>query len=166
VEEICRFVEAQNVCNFDYLVFVLSAAVIACLGLATISAAVVVAAMLISPLMGPIVGTLSAVTHSNDLHNNSRSVASAPNRIVCVAVALGAAIREWGMVVRGLTNELLGTLLVFITGFVWGLGTSTFSGPWDTDEQLVRPTPAHSPPTHCPNRVAYYVRAEVPTGRA
>jgi uncharacterized membrane protein len=73
VEEICRFVEAQNVCNFDYLVFVLSAAVIACLGLATNSAAVVVAAMLISPLMGPIVGTLSAVTHTvisttTDLH--------------------------------------------------------------------------------------------------
>jgi hypothetical protein len=137
VEEICRFVEAQNVCNFDYLVFVLSAAVIACLGLATNSAAVVVAAMLISPLMGPI-----------------------------VAVALGAAIREWSMVARGLTNELLGTLLVFITGFVWGLGTSTFSGPWDTDEQQVWPTPPHSPPTHCPILVACYIRAEVPTGLA
>jgi hypothetical protein len=58
VEEICRLVEAQNVFSFDYLVFVLSAALIACLGLATNSAAVVVAAMLISPLMGPIVGKL------------------------------------------------------------------------------------------------------------
>jgi ABC-type nickel/cobalt efflux system permease component RcnA len=102
-------VEAQNVFTFDYLVFVLSAAVIACLGLTTNSGAVVVAAMLISPLMGPI-----------------------------VAVALGLAIQEWSMVRRGFINELAGTLLVFLTGFFWGLGTSVFPGLWETDEQEVR----------------------------
>jgi uncharacterized hydrophobic protein (TIGR00271 family) len=111
VEEICRMVEAQNVFTFDYLVFVLSAAVIACLGLTTNSGAVVVAAMLISPLMGPI-----------------------------VAVALGLAIQEWSMVRRGFINELAGTLLVLLTGFFWGLGTSDFPGLWETDEQESRGT--------------------------
>jgi hypothetical protein len=129
-------VEAQNVFTFDYLVFVLSAAVIACLGLTTNSGAVVVAAMLISPLMGPI-----------------------------VAIALGLAIQEWSMVRRGFINELAGTLLVLLTGFFWGLGTSDFPGLWETDEQEVRPPPPPPPQTR-PDTSFFVLRSSLFTLRS
>jgi uncharacterized membrane protein len=65
---------------------------------------------------------------------------SVTKHLGALAVALGVAIREWPMVMRGLANEILAILLVFLTGFVWGLGASPFSGPWETDEQESRGT--------------------------
>jgi len=57
IEEIDEAVSAGNVLTFNYVVLLLCAALIACIGLATNSATVIIAAMLISPLMGPILGT-------------------------------------------------------------------------------------------------------------
>jgi len=54
LDEIWEAVDSQNHLTFNYLAFVFVAALISTVGLATDSAATVVASMLVSPLMGPI----------------------------------------------------------------------------------------------------------------
>jgi hypothetical protein len=56
VEEIYENVDLQTHLTFDYLMMVCAASMIAAVGLVSDSSVTVVASMLVSPLMGPIVG--------------------------------------------------------------------------------------------------------------
>ena len=56
VQEMINLINDGAACTFDYILLLISAAMMAALGLAGNSSVVVVASMLVSPLMGPILG--------------------------------------------------------------------------------------------------------------
>lgn len=56
VQEMINLITDGATCSFDYLLLLLSAGFMAAVGLACNSSVVVVASMLVSPLMGPILG--------------------------------------------------------------------------------------------------------------
>jgi uncharacterized membrane protein len=92
VEEIRSSINGQSRLTFDYLVMVAAAALIAGVGIITDSSVTVVASMLVSPLMGPI-----------------------------LCAAFGIAVCRWDMVWRGVRNELYGVriILAFCTQNYW-----------------------------------------------
>jgi len=96
-EEIYDIVDGQLHLTFDYLALSSVGAIIAAVGLLTDSAVSVVASMLVSPLMGPIVGmTFSAI------------------------------IWDWGMFVKSFRNEFYGVLLCWIWGAAIGFVIAPF----------------------------------------
>jgi len=96
-EEIFDIVDGQLHLTFDYLALSSVGAMIAAVGLLTDSAVSVVASMLVSPLMGPIVGmTFSAI------------------------------IWDWGMFIKSFRNELYGVLLCWTWGAAVGFAVSPF----------------------------------------
>ena len=92
VEEMFTFIDEGSHLTCDYLGMVFVGAMIAGVGLLQDSSVTVVASMLVSPLMGPI-----------------------------VSVTFGIAICEWPMVLHGLRNEAFGVALCVAIGAVIGL---------------------------------------------
>jgi uncharacterized hydrophobic protein (TIGR00271 family) len=86
--------------TFDYLVMLLVACFIAAVGLISDSAVTVVASMLVSPLMGPI-----------------------------LCIAFGVTVNDPTMMCRGVRNELIGMSICFGMGCLFGLVTGPFYGP-------------------------------------
>eukprot|EP00123_Amoebidium_parasiticum_P000861 comp11769_c0_seq1/m.6369 comp11769_c0_seq1/g.6369 ORF comp11769_c0_seq1/g.6369 comp11769_c0_seq1/m.6369 type:complete len:524 (-) comp11769_c0_seq1:13-1584(-) len=100
--------------TFDYVMFVLCAATIAGVGLASNSLVSVVASMLVSPIMGPI-----------------------------MEFTFGAVIMDWPMIKHGLKIELMSLSICLVWGFLIGLigaypGYTYFN--WPTSEMLGRCT--------------------------
>ncbi len=85
--------------TFDYLVMLLVACFIAAVGLISDSAVTVVASMLVSPLMGPI-----------------------------LCIAFGLTVNDPTMMCRGVRNELIGMGICFGMGCLFGLVTGPFYG--------------------------------------
>eukprot|EP00011_Vannellida_sp_DIVA3-517-6-12_P001580 CAMPEP_0114610786 /NCGR_PEP_ID=MMETSP0168-20121206/3780_1 /TAXON_ID=95228 ORGANISM="Vannella sp., Strain DIVA3 517/6/12" /NCGR_SAMPLE_ID=MMETSP0168 /ASSEMBLY_ACC=CAM_ASM_000044 /LENGTH=308 /DNA_ID=CAMNT_0001821739 /DNA_START=50 /DNA_END=973 /DNA_ORIENTATION=+ len=111
VEQIYTNVVANNNLSFDYLSLLIVASMIAGSGLATNNPVVVVASMLVSPLMGPI-----------------------------LAFSLGSLINEKRMVASGLLNEAFSLLVCVIVGFLLAFIFLPF-GPslgWPTSEMSSR----------------------------
>lgn len=99
--------------SVDFLLYVLSGAVIAAVGLGTNNVVAVVASMLVSPLMGPIIG-----------------------------YTFGTVTRDIRLIVTALLTELIGVIIVFFCGVFVGIAMSAFSIGlgWPTDEMLSRGT--------------------------
>lgn len=74
---------------------------IAGLGLVDDSPVNVVASMLVSPLMGPI-----------------------------MAMVFGSAIHDWSLVRLGVVNELVGLFLCLTVGYIFGVSLQLDQGPW------------------------------------
>ena len=91
IEQVLQEVESGASFSFDYICYTVIAAWIAGFGLATNSATVVIASMLVSPLMGP-----------------------------CMGFTFGTMVREWPLVQRSLRNECLSLLLCVFVGFLVG----------------------------------------------
>lgn len=104
-------VDGANHLTFNFICFVIIAAIIAAVGLATNSPATVVASMLVSPLMGPIMG-----------------------------LTLGTSMRDWELVRKGLRNEAVGSGLTLLVGVLWGVSVAWFPEFWDQNEQITRGT--------------------------
>ncbi|EEC16284.1 conserved hypothetical protein [Ixodes scapularis] len=112
-------VRSQGELNFDYVAFVLLAGMIAALGLMDNSVVSIIAAMLVSPLMGPI-----------------------------MAITFGIIIRDRSLIKVGLRSELFGLFLCLTFGFFFGLTMSYWGdiqgpggwGPntWPNSEQTAR----------------------------
>eukprot|EP01129_Flabellula_baltica_P016370 TRINITY_DN8687_c0_g1_i1.p1 TRINITY_DN8687_c0_g1~~TRINITY_DN8687_c0_g1_i1.p1 ORF type:complete len:360 (-),score=66.97 TRINITY_DN8687_c0_g1_i1:28-1086(-) len=102
-EEIFEIVDGQLHLTFDYLIMIIVASLIAGVGLATESAVLVVAAMVISPLMGPILG-----------------------------LTFGTIIQDKMMVIKSIRNEIIGVFLTFVIGMVMGVsyGFGIEDGKW------------------------------------
>jgi uncharacterized membrane protein len=100
VEEIYESIDADSHLTFNFIALTVFAGMIAGLGLATDSDATVVASMLVSPLMNPI-----------------------------LLITFGAAIKDREFVQRGLYNELVGVVITLFTGFVIGVCIAQFYGP-------------------------------------
>jgi hypothetical protein len=91
VDEIMLFIDDGNHLTFNYMGLVTAASIISGAGLLQDSATTVIASMLVSPLMGPI-----------------------------LSITFGLAINDTSIIWRGLRNEIVGILLCILTGFVIG----------------------------------------------
>jgi uncharacterized hydrophobic protein (TIGR00341 family) len=92
VEEIYENVKKQSALSFDFIAFSVLAAAMAGFGLIQNNTTVIVASMLLSPLMGPMLG-----------------------------VALGYVVRDRQLFVKGTVNELISLGLSFAVGIVIAL---------------------------------------------
>ncbi len=100
-----RLHEAADLSNVNYWLEILFSAGIATLGLVLNSPAVVIGAMLISPLMGPILATGLALVTA-DLYLGIKSVS---NLLLSVFVAVGfSAALVWALPFHSATSEILG----------------------------------------------------------
>lgn len=93
--------------TFDYLALLLIASTIAGIGLATNNTVAIVASMLVSPIMGPV-----------------------------MALTFGTVVNNWSLTLLGLRSELVSLLMCICVGFVIGIiailiGTD---GLWPTEE--------------------------------
>ncbi|XP_067003054.2 uncharacterized protein [Anabrus simplex] len=114
VAEVVQGVKAGASLTFDFIALLLVAGFLSALGLVENSTVVLVASMLISPLMGPI-----------------------------LAGTLGTMIADRYLQKMGIRNELLGLLTCLIIGFLFGcaIGLSTDKwgdGEWPTEEMTSR----------------------------
>ena len=99
--------------NFNYATFLLTASIVAGLGLVTGSSVTVISSMLLSPIMGPVIG-----------------------------MAYGFFVWDWPLIKRSLKNELLSILLCVIFGLIIGSCTFMLQVAelWPTEEMLSRCT--------------------------
>mmetsp|Transcript_3896 Transcript_3896/g.7119 ORF Transcript_3896/g.7119 Transcript_3896/m.7119 type:complete len:359 (-) Transcript_3896:29-1105(-) len=100
IREIEEIIDNGCHLTFDYIIMILVASIIAALGLLTDSPVTVVASMLISPLMGPILG-----------------------------VAYGSAVHNKDMIRIGLRNECWGFFLCLLMGACTGAVSTLFYAP-------------------------------------
>ncbi|MCF2138044.1 MAG: TIGR00341 family protein [Candidatus Thorarchaeota archaeon] len=92
VEEIYRNVKKQASLSFDFVAFVILAALMAGVGLIQNNVTIIVASMLLSPLMGPMLG-----------------------------VALGHVVGDKGLFIKGTRNELFALALSFAVGAIMAM---------------------------------------------
>lgn len=92
IEEIYESVKKQASLSFDFIAFVILAAVMAGFGLIQNNVTVIVASMLLSPLIGPMLG-----------------------------VALGYVVRDQALFIKGTKNELIALALSFAVGAVMAI---------------------------------------------
>ena len=97
--------------DFDYLALLSVASIIAAIGLATNNTVAIVASMLVSPIMGPV-----------------------------MACTFGSIVNKWSLVRLGAVSELVSLLICCIIGFCIGLVTMGVGtgGSWPTTEMKTR----------------------------
>lgn len=97
--------------SFNFNTLLLVASIIAGLGLVNNSATTIIASMLVSPIMGPVVG-----------------------------MAYGATIRDWRLCRRALYTELISLLVCIASGVMIGLmtGSTALANNWPNEEMLGR----------------------------
>lgn len=108
IDEIGSFIDDGNHLTFNYMTLLLCASLIAGTGLIGDSATTVIASMLVSPLMGPI-----------------------------LSITFGLAVKEWSVIRRGLRNEVVGILISFFTGLTIGLISSGLYSPEYRSNEMV-----------------------------
>jgi uncharacterized hydrophobic protein (TIGR00271 family) len=103
--------EEGSMFSFNYNVLLLVASVLAGLALVSNSTATVIASMLISPLMGPVVG-----------------------------LAYGTTICDWKLVIHSLKVEIISLIFCILVGFTIGVvtGPTDLSNDWPTAEMASR----------------------------
>jgi len=84
VEEIYENVKKQSSLSFDYIAFIILAAVMAGFGLIQNNVTIIVASMLLSPLMGPML----AIAFGYVVRNNSLFVKGTMNEVIGIALSL------------------------------------------------------------------------------
>ncbi|CAB3367752.1 Hypothetical predicted protein [Cloeon dipterum] len=117
VAQVVEQVKSNAELTFDFCMLLLVAGIVAALGLVENSSVILVASMLISPLMGPI-----------------------------LAGVFGIVIRDRQLQRVGVMNELFGLLMCLVIGFVFGLIIISIKphwpgspdAPWPTDEMQAR----------------------------
>lgn len=110
VDSLVQYVTAASEFSYDYVMLILIAAIIACVGLLTNNQVVIVASMLVSPLMGPI-----------------------------LAQTLGAVLSDHELVKRGYFAECMGLIGCVLVGYIGGLCAAPVNGTsWPTDEMASR----------------------------
>ncbi|CAG7659358.1 unnamed protein product [Allacma fusca] len=108
VAQVVSQIRSMTVLNFDFLMFVIVAALIACLGLLENNSVILVASMLISPLMGPI-----------------------------MAFTFASVIRDIPLLKTGIKSEIIGLSICLFVGFGTGccMESEAFHGPWYSVDQ-------------------------------
>lgn len=114
VENLLETIDSGASFTFDFIVLVIVASVIAVVGLITNSSVIIVASMLVSPMMGPILG-----------------------------FTFGSVVQDLDLVLTGLKSEALALLACILVGFLGGLAAapiSMVSAAWPTPEMESRAT--------------------------
>jgi uncharacterized hydrophobic protein (TIGR00271 family) len=103
--------EEGSMFSFNYNVLLMVASILAGLALVSNSSATVIASMLISPIMGPVVG-----------------------------LAYGTTICDWKLVRRSLKVEIISLIICILVGFTIGVvtGPTNLSNDWPTAEMTSR----------------------------
>jgi len=111
VEQVVESIHESAEMDFDYMTLLIIASVIAGIGLATNNSVAIVASMLVSPIMGPV-----------------------------MACTFGTIVNKWSLVRLGAVSELLSLLICCIVGFAIGLATmlAGTGGQWPTNEMRSR----------------------------
>jgi uncharacterized hydrophobic protein (TIGR00271 family) len=110
VDALIQYVKAATEFSFDYVMLCVIAAVIAAVGLVTNNQVVIVASMLVSPLMGPILAT-----------------------------TLGSILSDRELVKQGCFSEWVGLSICLLVGYIGGLCAAPANGEtWLTDEMASR----------------------------
>uniref|UniRef100_A0A7S2RYL2 DUF389 domain-containing protein n=1 Tax=Mucochytrium quahogii TaxID=96639 RepID=A0A7S2RYL2_9STRA len=110
VDSVVELVNSSAQFSFDYVMLVIVASILACIGLVTNNVVVIVASMLVSPLMGPI-----------------------------LAVTFGLTMLDTRLIKKGLFSELVGLLICCAVGYVGGLCAAPVNGDtWPTSEMWSR----------------------------
>merc|ERR1712228_1156564 len=115
VKQVVERIMNSSAFTFDYVCMLIVASLIAAGGLATNNAVIVVASMLVSPLMGPV-----------------------------LAFTFGVTLKEVNMATIGLKNEILSLIICVITGFITGFFYALLSkniNDWPTEQMSSRGTP-------------------------
>ncbi len=100
IDEIASFVDEGSRLTFNYLALVTCASIMAGVGLLTDSATIVIASMLVSPLLGPI-----------------------------LSITFGLAVSCKPMVYKGCRNEFIGVCISFFSGMLIGFIASKLYSP-------------------------------------
>lgn len=108
VDEISCFIDDGNHLTFNYMILLLMASMIAGVGLLMDSATTVIASMLVSPLMGPI-----------------------------LSITFGCAVHDFEYIQRGMRNEIIGILISLVTGFVIGIAGGFIYDPSYRSSEMV-----------------------------
>ncbi|XP_046994912.1 uncharacterized protein LOC124606868 [Schistocerca americana] len=114
VAEVVEGVKSDALLTFDFLVLLIIAGLIAALGLIENSTGILVASMLISPLMGPI-----------------------------MAGTVGTIIKDKELMKMGILNEIFGLLICLLEGFICGIVVGLVAehfalNRWPTVEMVTR----------------------------
>ena len=113
IEEIEQYLEGQNQLSFNYIIFILLSAIIAGAGLILNSPVYIIASMILSPLIGPILGLSFGIVSKNN-----------------------------PMVKKGIINQIIGLSLSIGVGLLLGiLAIIIFRNPEVTTEMLIRTFP-------------------------
>ncbi|CAF3929346.1 unnamed protein product [Adineta steineri] len=110
VFQVVQAIRAQSSITFDFVVLVTLASILATLGLLENSSIILVASMLISPLMGPI-----------------------------LAIVFGLCIHDRSLWKAGLRSEFFGLFICVSCGFLIGLGTSVWETNWGSTTSFPTP---------------------------
>ena len=108
VDEIQEMIEEGNHLTFDFLALMTVASLIAGAGLVGDNVVFVIASMLVSPLMGPI-----------------------------LSMTFGLATTNYDIVYRGLRNETWGVFISLMTGFMLGICSSFVYNPEFHSHEMV-----------------------------
>ncbi len=97
--------------NYNFVTFLLVASIVAVLGLTTDSPTTVISSMLLSPIMGPVIG-----------------------------MAYGVVIWDWPLIKRSVKIELISIILCLILGLIFGFSTywTHMADLWPTEEMYSR----------------------------
>eukprot|EP00486_Rosalina_sp_Unknown_P015472 CAMPEP_0201595676 /NCGR_PEP_ID=MMETSP0190_2-20130828/192602_1 /ASSEMBLY_ACC=CAM_ASM_000263 /TAXON_ID=37353 /ORGANISM="Rosalina sp." /LENGTH=488 /DNA_ID=CAMNT_0048055747 /DNA_START=1419 /DNA_END=2885 /DNA_ORIENTATION=- len=121
VKQVVERIMGGAALTFDYVTMLLVASFIAVAGLATNSSVIVVASMLVSPIMGPV-----------------------------LALTFGWTLKDWNMFKMGLKNECVSLFVCVAVGFVTGYIWFAVSAPEDDDGNLIWPTDEMKSRGHVP----------------
>ncbi|CAM9860152.1 unnamed protein product [Scytosiphon promiscuus] len=111
VTQVTEEIREGTKCHFDYMALLVASSAISAMGLATDNVAVVVAAMLVSPIMGPV-----------------------------LAFTFGTNVRDWSLAKKGFLVESFSLLICVGVGFLVGMvGVNFIEEPtWPTHEMETR----------------------------
>ncbi|XP_073947017.1 uncharacterized protein [Choristoneura fumiferana] len=101
VKQVVDGVRGGGELSFDYLTLIITADSLAALGLVENNASNIVAAMLVSPLMGPV-----------------------------MSITFGTIIADWSLVRSGFESLILGMFFSLVFGFIFGLILGSTDMPW------------------------------------
>jgi len=115
VEKVVRSAEASAKLEFDFMALCIVASILSAAGLATNNTVIIVASMLVSPLMGPI-----------------------------VSMTFGAVVLNGRLVVEGIYSEIVAFMLCFLSGFCVAVGFAHWGEDlgWPTPEMESRGIPS------------------------
>ncbi|CAF1225266.1 unnamed protein product [Adineta steineri] len=101
VHQVVASIRASTALSFDFVLLICLASVLAAFGLLENSTVIIVASMLVSPLMNPILG-----------------------------IVFGLSVRDQSLWRHGLRNEIIGLIICTTCGFIIGLFTTIFETKW------------------------------------